>query len=78
MFTVALFSPMAPHHRKATQTKAKEDATRKANIAAAIQAVREKRSKNLLAAAGEFNVPYHTLRRRAQNLTKPHSTARKF
>ncbi|KAG2074836.1 hypothetical protein BDR04DRAFT_1092419 [Suillus decipiens] len=78
MFTVALFSPMAPHRRKATQTKAKEDATREANIAATIQAVRKKRAENLLAAAGEVNVPFHTLRRHAQNITKPHSKAHKF
>ena len=44
---VASFAQMAPHHRKAVQTKAEEDATREANIAAAIQVVREKREKAL-------------------------------
>ncbi|KAG1870112.1 hypothetical protein DFJ58DRAFT_837505 [Suillus subalutaceus] len=51
---------------QAVQTKAEKDAIREANIKAAIQAVREKRAKNLSAAAGQFNVPYHTLRRRPQ------------
>jgi hypothetical protein len=68
---------MAPHHRKATHSKAEEDATPEANITAAIKAVRENQAKNLLAAAGEFNVPYHTLQWHAQNLTKPHLKAHK-
>jgi hypothetical protein len=69
---------MAPHCRKATHSKAEEDATCKANITAAVKAVRENWAKNLLAAAGQFNVPYHTLRQCAQNLTKPHSKAYKY
>jgi hypothetical protein len=51
---------MAPHYRKATHSKAKEDATCEVNITAVIKAVRENQAKNLLAAAGQFNVPYHT------------------
>ncbi|KAG1814249.1 uncharacterized protein BJ212DRAFT_1300577 [Suillus subaureus] len=40
---------------QAVQIKAKKDAICEANIEAAIQAVREKRAKNLSAAAGQFN-----------------------
>ena len=56
------FSQMAPCRK---QSKQKLKKIHKANIAVAIQAVREKRAKNLLAAAGQFNVPYHILCRRA-------------
>jgi len=69
---------MAPNRRcTASQKKAEEDMTREANFTAAIQAIREKKTKNLCTAAAEFKVSYHTLRRRAQNLTKPHLKAHK-
>ncbi|KAG1874962.1 hypothetical protein F4604DRAFT_1955295 [Suillus subluteus] len=69
---------MAPNRRHTTsQKKAEEDVICEANFTAAIQAIREKKTKNLQTAAAEFKVSYHTLHRRAQNLTKPHLKAHK-
>ncbi|KAG2139790.1 uncharacterized protein EDB93DRAFT_1252917 [Suillus bovinus] len=68
---------MAPNRRPTTRQKKAEEEIREANFTAAIQAIREKKTKNLRTAAAEFKVSYHTLCRRAQNLTKPHSKAHK-
>ncbi|KAG2070043.1 hypothetical protein BDR04DRAFT_1100717 [Suillus decipiens] len=52
---------MAPNRRHTTnQKKAEEDVIREANFTAAIQAIREKKTKNLRTAAAEFKVSYHT------------------
>ncbi|KAG2078196.1 hypothetical protein BDR04DRAFT_1138553 [Suillus decipiens] len=68
---------MAPNSRHTISQKKAEDVIREAKFTAAIQAIREKKTKNLRTAAAEFKVSYHTLHRRARNLTKPHSKAHK-
>ncbi|KAG1752801.1 hypothetical protein EDB19DRAFT_1824226 [Suillus lakei] len=68
---------MPPNRRCNFQKKAEDDATREAKFAAAIQAIKEKKTKNLWTAAAQFKVPYDTLCRQALNLTKPHSKAHK-
>lgn len=63
---------MPANHWCSLQKKAEEDATCEAKFTAAIQAIKEKKIKNLHTAAVQFKVPYDTLCQWALNLTKPH------